>query len=105
MLTVAVVGAVSQAVSNACDGVDNWAGEHWDSNNDQTCGHAQEITQGADMALYGLYFAFAVVFILPIPYLYFWIVVNSLRKSTRQAQMVVVPIQTVTSTMPMVQTY
>ena len=88
-------GEACDKASNSLNSINNNAWEDsWAQGVDNHCEeHQDDIDEGMKAFEQALFVAIAIVVILPIVYIYWWVVVNSLRKSIVMRNMGVLPMQ------------
>ena len=86
-------GEACDKASNSLNSINNNAWEDsWAQGVDNHCEeHQDDIDEGMKAFEQALFVAIAIVVILPIVYIYWWVVVNSLRKSIVMRNMGVLP--------------
>ena len=81
----------NEACEKANEGLDN---DDWNNMVENHCDeHSDNINDGMKDLEMALFACIAIVIILPIIYIYWWVVVNSFRKSVVMRNMGVLPIQ------------
>ena len=90
-----VANEVTKVHNEACDKATEGTGNNdWNNMVENHCDeHSENLNEGMKDLEMALFACIAVVIILPIVYIYWWIVVNSLRKSLVIRNMGVLPMQ------------
>ena len=89
-----VANEVTKVHNEACDKNESWNdhGNSWENHLGNHCDeHQDTIDEGMKAFEMALFVSIAIVVVLPIVYIYWWVVVNSLRKSIVMRNMGVLP--------------